>query len=78
MWRALEKVTTPSREVRFLGECQPLLRGIGAVFDFCAIRKSLAPYYSSTGRPSIDPEPMMCMLLIGYSYGIRSERRLCE
>jgi transposase len=55
-----------------------LLRGIDAVFDFAAIRKSLEPYYSSTGRPSIDPELMIRMLLIGYSFGIRSERRLCE
>lgn len=55
-----------------------LLRGIDAVFDFGAIRKSLEPYYSSTGRPSIDPELMIRMLLIGYSFGIRSERRLCE
>ena len=55
-----------------------LLRGIGAVFDFSATRKSLEPYYSSTGRPSIDPELMIRMLLIGYCFGIRSERRLCE
>ena len=55
-----------------------LLRGIDAIFDFGAIRKSLAPFYSSTGRPSIDPELMIRMLLIGYSFGIRSERRLCE
>lgn len=38
----------------------------------------LAPYYSHTGRPSIDPELMIRMLIVGYSYGIRSERRLCE
>jgi Ribulose-phosphate 3 epimerase family/Transposase domain (DUF772) len=50
-----------------------LLRGIDAVLDFGAIRKSLQPYYSSTGRPSIDPELMIRMLLIGYSFGIRSE-----
>jgi transposase len=55
-----------------------LLRGIDAVFDFGTIRKFLEPYYSSTGRPSIDPELMIRMLLIGYSFGIRSERRLCE
>ena len=55
-----------------------LLRGIDAVFDFSATRKCLEPYYSSTGRPSIDPELMMRMLLIGYCFGIRSERRLCE
>jgi transposase len=55
-----------------------LLRGIDAVTDFSEIRKSLEPYYSSTGRPSIDPELMIRMLLIGYCFGIRSERRLCE
>ncbi len=55
-----------------------LLRGIDAVFDFGGTRKSLEPYYSSTGRPSIDPELMIRMLLIGYLFGIRSERRLCE
>ena len=55
-----------------------LLRGINSVFHFGAIRKSLKSYYSSTGRPSIDPDLMIRMLLIGYSFGIRSERRLCE
>jgi transposase len=55
-----------------------LLRGIDAVFDFSTTRKSLEPYYSSTGRPSIDPELMIRMLLNGYCFGIRSERRLCE
>jgi transposase len=54
-----------------------LLRGIDAVLDLDAIRKALAPYYSSTGRPSIDPELMIRMLIIGYAFGIRSERRLC-
>jgi transposase len=38
----------------------------------------LAPFYSENGRPSIDPELMIRMLLIGYCFGIRSERRLCE
>lgn len=38
----------------------------------------LAPYYSPNGRPSIDPELMIRMLLLGYCQGIRSERRLCE
>lgn len=55
-----------------------LLRGIDRVFDFDRLRSLLAPYYSSTGRPSIDPELMIRMLLIGYAFGIRSERRLCE
>jgi transposase len=35
-------------------------------------------YYSDVGRPSIDPELMIRMLLVGYCYGVRSERRLCE
>lgn len=55
-----------------------LLRRIDAVLDLSGLRTQLAPYYSHTGRPSIDPELMMRMLLIGYCYGIRSERRLCE
>ena len=42
-------------------------------------RKSgIAPYYSHTGRPSIDPEVMIRMLILGYVFAIRSERRLCE
>ena len=55
-----------------------LLRKIEAVLDLSALRAELAPFYSHTGRPSIDPELMIRMLLIGYCYGIRSERRLCE
>ncbi len=55
-----------------------LLRGVDAVFDFAEFRKSLAPFYALTGRPSIDPELMLRMLLVGYLFGIRSERRLCE
>ena len=42
------------------------------------LHSELAPYYSHTGRPSIDPELMIRMLIVGYCYGIRSERRLCE
>jgi transposase len=42
------------------------------------LREKLASFYSDSGRPSIDPELMMRMLLVGYCYGIRSERRLCE
>jgi transposase len=38
----------------------------------------LRPHYSNTGRPSIDPELMIRMLIVGYCMGIRSERRLCE
>ena len=42
------------------------------------IREKLKPFYSEHGRPSIDPELMLRMLIVGYCYGIRSERRLCE
>lgn len=55
-----------------------MLRKIDAVLDLSGLRAQLAPHYSHTGRPSIDPELMIRMLLIGYCYGIRSERRLCE
>ena len=55
-----------------------LLRGIDRHLELDSIRAQLKPFYSNTGRPSIDPELMMRMLIIGYSMGIRSERRLCE
>lgn len=55
-----------------------LLRGIERCLDLSELRQHLADYYSHTGRPSIDPELMIRMLIVGYCYGIRSERRLCE
>src|SRR5262245_37781300 len=55
-----------------------LLRSIDRFVDLQEIRRDLAPFYSSIGRPSIDPELMIRMLLIGYCLGIRSERRLCD
>ena len=55
-----------------------LLRDIDLCLDLSDLRKQLADHYSHTGRPSIDPELMIRMLIVGYSYGIRSERRLCE
>lgn len=55
-----------------------LLRGIERCLDLGELRQHLADYYSHTGRPSIDPELMIRMLIVGYCYGIRSERRLCE
>jgi len=55
-----------------------LLRSIDRFVDLSAVRDHLRPYYSETGRPSIDPELMIRMLIIGYCMGIRSERRLCE
>jgi transposase len=55
-----------------------LLRSIDRFVDLSEVRSHVAPFYSSTGRPSIDPELLIRMLLVGYCYGIRSERRLCE
>ncbi len=55
-----------------------LLRSIDRFVELADIRRELAPYYSAIGRPSIDPELMIRMLLIGYCCGIRSERRLCD
>ena len=55
-----------------------LLRRIDAVLDLSWLRADLAPFYSHTGCPSVDPELMVRMLLIGYCYSIRSERRLCR
>lgn len=42
------------------------------------VHREMAAYYSHTGRPSIDPELLLRMLIVGYCYGIRSERKLCE
>ena len=55
-----------------------LLRAMDRFVDLGDMRLHLAPFYSSTGRPSIDPELMIRMLIVGYALGIRSERRLCE
>ena len=55
-----------------------LLRGINQFLDLSDLRAYLAPFYSHTGRPSIDPELMIRMLIVGYCFGIRSERKLCE
>jgi transposase len=55
-----------------------LLRSVDRFVELSDLRRELARFYSSTGRPSIDPELMIRMLLIGYCFGIRSERRLCE
>lgn len=55
-----------------------LLRKIDRIISFDFIYEILAPYYPATGRPSIDPVSMFKMLLVGYLYGIKSERRLEE
>ena len=53
-----------------------VVRRIDAVLDVGWIHQELAPFYSNTGRPSIDPELMIRMLLVGYVFAIRSERRM--
>src|ERR1700694_5277241 len=55
-----------------------LLRSIDRFVELDGVRSELAPFYSEMGRPSIDPELMIRMLIVGYCFGIRSERRLCE
>jgi transposase len=55
-----------------------LVRKIDGVLDLDWVHKELAPYYSNTGRPSIDPVLMIRMLLVGYVFAIRSERQLCS
>ena len=55
-----------------------LLRAIDRFVELEEVRAHVAPFYSPIGRPSIDPELLIRMLLVGYCFGIRSERRLCE
>lgn len=55
-----------------------LLRSIDRFVDLSSIRVHLAEFYSHAGRPSVDPELLIRMLLVGCCFGIRSERRLCE
>ena len=55
-----------------------LLRNIDAVLELSWLRSELAPYYSHTGCPSVDPELLIRMLIVGDCHSIRSERRLCQ
>ena len=54
------------------------VRKIAAVLDLSWVYGELAPYYPTLGRPSIDPVLMLRMLIIGYVFGLRSERLLCR
>lgn len=54
-----------------------LVRQVDGVLDLSWVHRELAPYYSHTGRPSIDPVLMIRMLIVGYVFAIRSERRIC-
>src|SRR3954449_9899281 len=55
-----------------------MLRAIDGFVDLEGVRAHLATFYSPTGRPSIAPELLIRMLIVGYCFGIRSERRLCQ
>ena len=55
-----------------------LVRKIDAVLDLSWVYAELAPHYPTLGRPSIDPVLMIRMLIIGYVFGLRSERLLCR
>jgi transposase len=55
-----------------------LVRKFDAALDLSWLRSELAPHYSSMGRPSVDPELMIRMLVVGYVFAIRSERLICR
>src|SRR6188474_1686468 len=55
-----------------------LLRSIDRFVELGELRRELTLFYSAIGRPSVDSELMIRMLIVGYCFGIRSERRLCE
>ena len=64
-----------------LGNAVPedhLVRKIDTALDLSWLRSELAPHYSSMGRPSIDPELMIRMLVVGYVFALRSERLICS
>src|SRR2546422_969937 len=56
----------------------PLVREIAAILDLSWVHRELAAFYPEMGRPSIDPELMIRMLIIGYVFAIRSERAICR
>jgi transposase len=65
----------------YLDEVVPddhLVREIAAILDLSWVHRELAAYYPKMGRPSIDPELMIRMLIVGYVFAIRSERMLCR
>ena len=55
-----------------------LLLSIDKFVELGELRREVAAFYSTIGRPSVDPELLLRMLIVGYCFGIRSERRLCE
>lgn len=67
-WRALGKVVPQDH----------ILRRIDRFVDLEDVRDALRGHYSARGRPSIAPDLLIRMLLIGRLFGITSERRLCD
>jgi transposase len=76
------KVFEPKRVYAFsLDERVPedhLLRLVSAVVDFSFVRRLTARFYSRTGQPGIDPVVLVKLAMLGYLYGITSERRLAD
>src|SRR5207249_4476028 len=60
------------------GSSKPLVTFHRPLRQFRFVREKLRASYSETGRPSIDPEVLLRILLLGYLYGITSERKLLE
>ena len=54
------------------------MRRLEGILDLSFVRRLCRRYYSHTGQPSVDPVVVFKMLLLGYFYGITSERRLAE
>src|ERR1700716_4325684 len=54
------------------------VRAIASVLDLSWVYGELSPHYPALGRPSIDPVLMIRMLILGYAFGLRSERLLCR
>jgi len=69
---------TGSRTINAMIPTDHLLRRVDRLLDIVELRAALAPHYSRCGRPSVDPELLVRMMLIGRIYAISSERRLCE
>ena len=67
-WRALDAMVPADH----------ILRRIDRLLDMGELRNALIAHYSQRGRPSVAPELLIRMALIGRLYGITSERRLCE
>jgi transposase len=77
-WGSLRRSTFSSATAANDSNPTIVVRKIDAALELYWLRGELAPHYSSMGRPSIDPELMIRMLVVGYVFAIRSERLLCR